>query len=635
MWEAGVGCGRTSGQRLVIASSPGELHLFSQGSSEFRLRSMAMALGHGGGMAGSGKKRLWPFWFWVANSGVGLPRNHPQSWTDWDSKRRNYQSSQRRPVPRPVELSGAHRNSSEMARSGATSCLASFAAAFAGGYVVACSYSTAFATGLAPATAAGKARLATSDDRALRGAPATNVEVETGLSALAFGGFLGLATATSLARSRSLGRRGAKAPTRRQATITAQMETEPAVEDEEDVPVKKTSVLVMGATGTIGRQVVRVSAALMAVLRNRADRQFSFLVDWGATVVEGELLRAESLPSESIYDIDWEGKKRLIQCCEKMKIQRYVFLSIKDCDKYQSVPLMRIKYLTEKFLAQSTLRYTVLRISGLMQPLISQYAVCVLDDQKVWGDDGSMPGIAYVDSQDVARWTASAMVKVWSTNEVIKLCEKLSGREADINTVSNAQMQATMSAAQFFDWSIDVAERLRFVEVNQLGSAGTPMKMTDTDYQLLGMDPSATRGLDEYIGEYYRRVFKKLMKGKYEPEEGEVEREKAEAAEKLNMALATDTSDTLPAGQTEEQEVLIGEQRDTAERLQKYFEDKILTEMEDDKNAWFGLTPLAELFNGRAAMMGFSLGLFTEWATEVNVANQIDLMISIFSPQGN
>ena len=26
--------------------------------------------------------------------------------------------------------------------------------------------------------------------------------------------------------------------------------------------------------------------------------------------------------------------------------------------------------------------------------------------------------------------------------------------QADINTVSNAQMQATMSAAQFFDWSI-------------------------------------------------------------------------------------------------------------------------------------------------------------------------------------
>jgi len=35
----------------------------------------------------------------------------------------------------------------------------------------------------------------------------------------------------------------------------------------------------------------------------------------------------------------------------------------------------------------------------------------VLDDQKVWGDDGSMPGIAYIDSQDVSRMMASAMIK--------------------------------------------------------------------------------------------------------------------------------------------------------------------------------------------------------------------------------
>ena len=37
--------------------------------------------------------------------------------------------------------------------------------------------------------------------------------------------------------------------------------------------------------------------------------------------------------------------------------------------------------------------------------------------------------------------------KVWSTNEVIKLCEELSGREADVNVVSNSQMQLTMAAA--------------------------------------------------------------------------------------------------------------------------------------------------------------------------------------------
>lgn len=39
---------------------------------------------------------------------------------------------------------------------------------------------------------------------------------------------------------------------------------------------------------------------------------------------------------EDVYNIDWEGKKRLIQCAKEMKIQRYVFCSIKDCDKYQT-----------------------------------------------------------------------------------------------------------------------------------------------------------------------------------------------------------------------------------------------------------------------------------------------------------
>jgi len=497
---------------------------------------------------------------------------------------------------------------------------------------------------------------------ALRGTPQVAAESSArplGATPLAM---LGLGVCGAMVRKQRKG-----GLTARRATITASMETEPAIEEEDSTPVKKTSVLVLGATGTVGRQIVRqllnAGYSVRCMLRNRADRPFSFLVDWGATVVEGSLSRPESLPSslvgihtvidcatarpeEDIYDIDWEGKKRLIQSCKEMKIQRYVFCSIKDCDKYQSVPLMQIKYLTEKFLKDSGIRHTILRISGLMQPLISQYAVSVLDDQKVWGDDGSMPGIAYIDSQDVSRMMASAMIKertvgqtltltgpkVWSTNEVIKLCEELSGRDADVNVVSNEQMQLTMAAAGLFDWTVDVAERLRFVEVNQQGSPGSAMLMTEDTYQALGMEPSGTRKLEEYIGEYYRRVFKKLTKGKYEAEPGELEKEKAESEAKLKQALTQDMEDTLPAGQPEEEEVTVAFQRDVAERLQKFFEDKVLSEMEDEKNAWFGWVPLAEVFNGRSAMMGFSLGLFTEWATDVDVAKQVDLVLAIFSP---
>jgi uncharacterized protein YbjT (DUF2867 family) len=398
------------------------------------------------------------------------------------------------------------------------------------------------------------------------------------------------------------------------------------------------------------------------MIRSNPDRGFSFLVDWGATVVEGSLARTQSLPSsligvhtvidcstarpeESIYDIDWIGKKTFIQCCEKMNVQRYIFVSIKDCDKYTNVPLMNIKYLTEKFLAKSGMRHTIIRVNGYMQPLITQYALAILDDQKVWCDDGNAPGIAYIDSQDCARMIAAAVSKertvgkiltlsgpkVWATSDVINLCEKLSGRKAEVNKVSSILLRITQSTASLFEWSIDIAERLQFVEVSQSESQKGDGTMEQDVYQLLGVDPTITRKLEEYFQEYYRRIFKKLTKGAYEPEDGELEREKEESERKLRDALKQETDDLLAPGESPERDVTITEQREMADRLQRLIEDQKLAESESDKEAWFGWVPLAEKINGRSAMFGFSLGLFTEWATEVNVARQIVELRDIFS----
>eukprot|EP00929_Paragymnodinium_shiwhaense_P007828 TRINITY_DN111735_c0_g1_i1.p1 TRINITY_DN111735_c0_g1~~TRINITY_DN111735_c0_g1_i1.p1 ORF type:complete len:585 (+),score=212.04 TRINITY_DN111735_c0_g1_i1:80-1834(+) len=443
---------------------------------------------------------------------------------------------------------------------------------------------------------------------------------------------------------------------------------ETTVQYNEDQPVQKTSVLVLGATGTLGRQVVRqllnAGYSVRCMLRNRVDRPFSFLLDWGATVVQGSLTQPESLPSaligihtvvdcataraeESAFNIDWEGKKAFIQCCHKMKIQRYVFCSIKDCDKYPNVPLMNIKAKTEDFLQKSKLRYTNVRLSGFMQPLISQYALNVLDEQKVWGDDGQAAGIAYVDSNDAARFITAVTTKegtigktlyvsgpkVWTTGEVIQLCEKLSGRQAEVDQVSTTMVQATQAAASFFEWSIDVAERLRFIEVTG-GSQAAAGVMNEDTYKLLGMEQTSTRQLEEYIGEYYKRVFKMLTAGKYEPDDGEQEAEKAEEDRKLQMAINKLATDSLPAGQPEEEEVTIQYQREMSDRIQMLFEDRGLDVSESGANNWFGWTGIAELLNGRFAMTGIALGLFSEWATGQSFPSQISGIIDIFSAPG-
>ncbi|XP_031248320.1 protein HIGH CHLOROPHYLL FLUORESCENCE PHENOTYPE 244, chloroplastic [Pistacia vera] len=76
---------------------------------------------------------------------------------------------------------------------------------------------------------------------------------------------------------------------------------------------------------------------------------------------------ATARPEEPIKTVDWEGKVALIQCAKAMGIQKYVFYSIHNCDKHPEVPLMEIKYCTEKFLKDSGLTHIIIRLCGFMQ----------------------------------------------------------------------------------------------------------------------------------------------------------------------------------------------------------------------------------------------------------------------------
>jgi uncharacterized protein YbjT (DUF2867 family) len=117
---------------------------------------------------------------------------------------------------------------------------------------------------------------------------------------------------------------------------------------------------------------------------------------------------ATARPEESIKDIDWEGKLALMQTAKAMGIQRYVFFSIDGCDKHPEVPLMEMKRCTEEYLKELDMPYTVLRLCGFMQALISQYAVPILEEQSVFGTD-DQTRTAYLDTQDAARMTMAAL----------------------------------------------------------------------------------------------------------------------------------------------------------------------------------------------------------------------------------
>lgn len=308
-------------------------------------------------------------------------------------------------------------------------------------------------------------------------------------------------------------------------------------------PVPKNSILVVGGTGTLGRQIVRRALdegydvrCLVRPRQNPAD----FLREWGATVVQGDLTDITSLPAtlvgvntvidcatarpeESTQKIDWEGKVALIQAAQAMGIQRYVFFSIFNCDKYPEVPLMNIKSCTEKYLEASGLNATTMRLCGFHQAVIGNYAVPILEDKTVWGTNDETR-TAYLDSQDVAKMTMAALrsdksigktltlsgPKAWSTREVIELCEKMASTNAKVTTVPTAVLKFTRGLLRSMQWAGDASDRLAFAEVlsnNEAWSA--PMEET---YKLLDMDPATSTPLqlDEYLQEYFSKIMKKL-----------------------------------------------------------------------------------------------------------------------------
>ena len=301
-------------------------------------------------------------------------------------------------------------------------------------------------------------------------------------------------------------------------------------------------VLVVGGTGTLGRQIARRALDEGPEVRCmvRTPRKASFLQEWGVELTRGDLLEPASLDyalegvdavidaatsrpddPKSIYETDWDGKLNLLRACERAGVKRFVFLSLLDADKHRDVPLMDIKYCTEKLLRESELDYTVLQGAAFMQGVISQFAIPVLESQTVWVS-GSPTSIAYMNTQDMARFAVSALdhpdtirktfpvvgPKAWNTGEVVQLCELASGKSARVFRVPPALLDLTAGICSFFEPAVNVAERLAFGAVTGGGgSLSAPMEETYSSFEI---DPEEITGLEEYIREYYDTILKRL-----------------------------------------------------------------------------------------------------------------------------
>jgi uncharacterized protein YbjT (DUF2867 family) len=301
-------------------------------------------------------------------------------------------------------------------------------------------------------------------------------------------------------------------------------------------------VLVIGATGTLGRQIARqaLDAGHQVRCMVRSPRRAAFLQEWGCELTRGDLLEPDSLdyalegqeavidastarandPGSS-YETDWTGKLNLLDAAERAGLKRFVFVSLLDAAKHRDVPLMDIKHCTEQALIDSDFDYTILRCVAFMQGLISQIAIPVLENQTVWVSGTPTP-IAYMNTQDVARFAVSALSRpetirkalpvvgprAWSTGEITQLCEKYSGKSARVFRVRPFLLRLMQGIASFFEPAVNVAERLSFDKV--IGGGAPLNAPMEESYAAFGLDPAETTGLESYLREYYDTILKRL-----------------------------------------------------------------------------------------------------------------------------
>lgn len=302
------------------------------------------------------------------------------------------------------------------------------------------------------------------------------------------------------------------------------------------------SLLVIGGTGTLGRQIVLQALtkgySVRCFVRN--FRKASFLKEWGAELIYGDLSRPETIPPclkgitavidastsranelEALKKVDWEGKLYLIEASKVANIKKFIFFSAQNVEKFDSIPFMKVKNGIEISLKESSIPYTIFRLTGFYQGLIEQYAIPILEKVPIWATNETNY-ISYMDTQDIAKFCLRSLQipqttnetflltgsKGWLSSEIISLCEQLAGQKAKLQKIPGVLLNCISQFFGFFEWGQNISDRLAFVQIlNLRPQISNP---SFNFYEIFQVDPSELIQLDDYFLEYFIRLLKRL-----------------------------------------------------------------------------------------------------------------------------
>ncbi|MGD1704486.1 SDR family oxidoreductase [Dapis sp. BLCC M229] len=146
--------------------------------------------------------------------------------------------------------------------------------------------------------------------------------------------------------------------------------------------------LVTGATGGLGRQIIRILTEKEMSVRAfvRLNSTYSELENRGAEIFIGDLKIDKDIEkacqgieyiisahggASDVQAIDYRANIELIDCAVKVGVKHFVFISVLGVNRgYEDSPTFKAKREVEKYLKASGLNYTILQPSGFASNLL-------------------------------------------------------------------------------------------------------------------------------------------------------------------------------------------------------------------------------------------------------------------------
>lgn len=194
--------------------------------------------------------------------------------------------------------------------------------------------------------------------------------------------------------------------------------------------------LVTGATGAIGRRVVRLLRERETPVRAfvRLTSRYGELEHRGAEIFIGDLRREKDIQKacEGVQYIisahgsdgdalalDYRANIELIDQAKAVGVQHFVFTSVLGADRgYEDAPVFKAKSAVERYLQASGLNYTILRPAGLasnLLPLAERFRQTGI--YLLIGDPKNRTSI--VSTDDLARITVDSVTVEGAHNQIL------------------------------------------------------------------------------------------------------------------------------------------------------------------------------------------------------------------------